>query len=129
MDEEIKIRKLVDSDCTKHFKFFKLINSIKWPVGFALFVVFLIDTIVAFYGKGILIKVLNELYGDLTNGTGNLLGALGLFWAIIVLLSTFLCVFFQYLCSEKRETTYKRKREKYYRKLFDVEDEGSGIEK
>ena len=122
MDEDVKVRKLIDSDCKKHFRMIKFVNAIKWPAGFVLFLVFLIDTILAFTGKGITFTILYNIDRELINGIGNLLGILGLIWAIGVLFASFLCVFLQYLCSEKKVMKYKKKREKYYRQLFNSED-------
>lgn len=119
-DNEFKIAKLVDADAKKHFKFVSFIDRNKKIVGFVIFVILIIDTVLALTKKGLIFCFLKCVFPDTVNGTGNCLSALGIIWAIVVVLGGFIACFISYLSSENVLNKYKEKRKEYYEKLFDV---------
>lgn len=119
IDDEFKIQRLVEADVKKHFKILNLINSIKIPMAFIIFLVLLFLTIMAIDKKGPLYAFIIYYEAEAVSGMGNILSSMGLFWAIIVVIAGFMGVFISSLCSDKRIERYRNKRTKYYKRIFE----------
>jgi len=115
-DTEFQIRRLVDNDCKKRFKFIRLLDRFKILIGFIVFIFICILTGAAIFNQGILFILLNRIAPETVISTGNTLSVLGIVWGVGGIGAGFVGTFIHFLAS--LEGKYRNKREKYYRDLF-----------
>ena len=96
-------------------------NRIKYILGVVFFVLLVVDTYNTLHGSGCIYNILSFKLPETVNGTGNCLSALGIIWAILVAAAGFVLRFISFLSSERRVEKYKRKRERFYKKLFAID--------
>lgn len=121
IDNEFKIAQLVENDCRKHFWIIFFVNRIKYILGVAFFVLMLVDSYNTLHGSGCIYNILNYILPETVNGTSNCLSTLGIIWAILGVAAGFVLRFITFLSSEKRVEKYKRKRERFYKRLFNID--------
>lgn len=115
-EDLFRIKGLADKDCEKHFKVIRFIDSRKMVIGFLLFIVLAVLTILALKKIGPFYLLMK--YMNIQMDQGTVLGFLGVLLTLIVALAGFLAMFISYLASDKRVQSYREKRVNYYEQFF-----------
>ena len=115
-EDTFRIKGLADKDCEKHFKVIRFIDSGKMVIGFLLFIVLAVLTILALKKRGPFYLLMK--YMNIQMDQGTVLGFLGVLLTLIVVLAGFLAKFISYLASDKKVQSYREKRVDYYEQFF-----------